>query len=68
MPNRQLTVFVRGSSWVLLDERASELGLFRSEDDALQSAVDHVRALAEPRYVIVQNEEGWRETLLAPGD
>lgn len=66
MQNKQLAVFVRGSSWVLLDERAAELGLFESETQALARASEYVRGADAPRYVIVQNEEGWREALLAP--
>jgi hypothetical protein len=66
MPNRQLAVFARGSRWVLLDEGSAELGLFETETQALHRAHEYVRRAGEPRYVIVQTEDGWRETLLAP--
>ena len=33
---------------------------------ALARASEYVRGADAPRYVIVQNEEGWREALLAP--
>jgi hypothetical protein len=66
MPNRQLVVFVRGSRWVLLDEGSAELGLFETEDQALDRASEYVHCVGLPRYVIIQSEDGWRETLLAP--
>lgn len=66
MPNRQLAVFARGSRWVLLDEGSAELGLFESETQALDRASEYVRRAGEPRYVLIQTDEGWREALLAP--
>lgn len=66
MPNQQLAVFVRGSSWVLLDEGSAELGLFESETQALARASEYVRSAGASRYVIIRSDEGWRETLLAP--
>lgn len=66
MPNRQLAVFPRGSRWVLLDEGSTELGLFESQTQALDRAHEHVRLAGEPRYVIMQSDDGWCEALLAP--
>ena len=66
MPNRQLAVFARGSRWVLLDESSAELGLFETKTQALDRAGEYVRRAGEPRYVIIQTEEGWGEALLAP--
>lgn len=68
MPNRQLAVFSRGARWVLLDEGVAELGQFDSETDALARATEYVRRHGEPRYVLIQGDDGWRETLLAPQD
>ncbi|MFC3079252.1 hypothetical protein ACFODL_14235 [Phenylobacterium terrae] len=66
MPNRQLAVFARGARWVLLDEGSAELGLFDSQIQALDRANEYVRRAGEPRYVIIQSDEGWCEALLAP--
>lgn len=51
---------------MLLDEGSAELGLFETESQALDRASEYVRRAGEPRYVIIQTEEGWREALLAP--
>jgi hypothetical protein len=66
MPNRQLAVFSRGARWVLLDEGSAELGQFDTETDALAQASEIVRRRGEPRYVLIHDEDGWREALLAP--
>ena len=66
MLNRQLAVFARGARWVLLDEGSAELGLFETETQALDRANEYVRRAGEPRYVIIQSKDGWREALLAP--
>lgn len=66
-PAGQLAVLCRGSGWVLLDERAMEMGVFASEGEALCGAVEHVRRIEEERYVLVQGQDGWREAHLTPG-
>lgn len=60
-----LALFPFGSHWVLLDERSREIGEFPSKHDALAAADAYVRHLAEPRYLLIQ-DDGWRETLLEP--
>lgn len=60
-----LALFPFGSQWVLLDERAREIGEFSSKSDALAAADAYVRQVAEPRYLLIQ-DDGWRETLLEP--
>lgn len=60
-----MTLFPVGARWVLLDERAFEIGQYDSQRQALEAAGDYVRRLAEPRYIMICEDE-WRERLLRP--
>ena len=60
-----LALFQDGCRWVLLDERAHEIGDYASKVDALAAADAYVSGLAEPRYILI-NDDGWEEALLEP--
>jgi hypothetical protein len=60
-----LALFQDGCRWVLLDERAHEIGDYDSKSDALAAADAYVSGLAEARYILI-NDDGWREALLEP--
>ncbi|HEX2560030.1 hypothetical protein [Phenylobacterium sp.] len=60
-----MTLFPVGARWVLLDERAFEIGQFETQSQALEAAGAYVRRLAEPRYIMICEDE-WRERLLRP--
>ena len=61
-----MTLFPVGARWVLLDERAFEIGQYDSQRQALEAAGDYVRRLSEPRYIMIC-EDQWRERLIRPG-
>lgn len=60
-----MTLFPVGPRWVLLDERAFEIGQYDSQRQALEAAGDYVRRLAEPRYIMICEKE-WEERLIRP--
>jgi hypothetical protein len=62
-----LTVVAKGGRWVLVDDRAGELGDFASRADALRAAGDYEAAIGdETRYVLIQEDGEWDEAVIHP--
>jgi hypothetical protein len=61
-----LTLVAKGGRWVLLDERAGELGAFASQADGLRAAGSYEGFPGdEYRYVLIQEETGeWDEAVI----
>jgi hypothetical protein len=64
---RDLTIIARNSSWVLLDENATEIGQFTSERAAISAAGGYVQAWQESAFILIADADGeWREERLPP--
>jgi hypothetical protein len=64
----ELTVAALGGRWVLEDDDGAELGAFESQADALAAARDFARVDAEPRSVLIYEDETgeWAEAVIEP--
>jgi hypothetical protein len=62
-----LTVVAQGGLWVLMDDQEGELGTYATQAEALAAAGDYARVDYEPRYVLIQEEEGgWEVAVVEP--
>lgn len=63
-----LTVAALGGRWVLVDDEGEELGAYGSQADALAAARDYARVDAEPRAVLIYEDDTgeWDELLVEP--
>jgi hypothetical protein len=63
-----LTVAAWGGRWVLVDDEGEELGAYESQADALAAARDYARVDAEPRTVLIYEDETgeWDEAVIEP--
>jgi predicted RNA polymerase sigma factor len=63
-----LTVAALGGRWVLVDDEGEELGAYDSQADALAAARDYARVDAEPRAVLIYEDDTgeWDELLVEP--
>ena len=62
-----LSVVADKGRWLLVDECEGELGAYDSREAALEAAGACAVLDQEPRYVLIQDDEGeWGETLVEP--
>ena len=62
-----LSVVPHGGQWLLIDDEEGELGAYATQAEALAAAADYARVDAEPRHILIQEEEGdWDETIVEP--
>ena len=63
-----LTVAAVSGRWLLVDDEGEELGEYESQADALAAARDYARVDAEPRTVLLYDDDTgeWDETVIDP--